>query len=570
MIEEKNTALERLQSRHVFYTSIAALAIEIISVPSNFLNGHHFRALLAAAAGVCFAYSAALARHRKIQLRNEAVFLVGLVIGASNTVFSNGGFDDPRALICIAVLPIAGLAGLGTRRATLLLWLTLAMLAMMAILQATGVLAWIRAEEASAAHRYIMQSVLVVGFVFSFWMLTTTQRLQVSLLTESNREANEARQAESRFLSNMSHEIRNPLNGLLGLVRQARKMTTEVSVARHLDTALRAGDQLRYIVDDILDLKKLEAGGFRLDIEPFETKSLEKLVASIREGLLAEHPVKFVSGTDLAQIPAYLLGDPIRIAQIATNLLSNALKFTPRDGMVTATASYDHEHEILHYSVSDTGIGMSPETVASIFDRFTQAQDGTTKSFRGTGLGLAIARHLAELMGGTITVESAPGKGSTFKASIPLPTARIAGSDSVDTLGADQRLTDATDASSPLAGLRALCVDDSEINLAVLALPLETGGASVVTASSGADALEHLRSGQVDVVLTDISMPGMDGVELLREIRNLGLDLPVLAITGNVLAEDVDRYRVAGFAAVLGKPLDPEQLIASVRAVCLR
>lgn len=377
-------------------------------------------------------------------------------------------------------------------------------------------------------------------------------------LKSALRVAEEARLAESKFMANMSHEIRNPLNGVVGLINAALTETDPKQQKEELTVALSACDQLRHIVDDILELKKMDAGEYVLKSESFDYHDVRKnLIEPIRYTANVKNITLDVQ-TDLQAVPRFLIGDAVRVTQIGANIFSNAIKFTPEGGTIVVKASYDHAANVFSLMCKDSGIGMSPETVATIFERFRQASDGTTKHYEGTGLGLAIAHKLATAMGGTIEVESKPGEGSTFTAVLPLPVDQER-----ESRYQEERTAGAINVASvtpALTGVKLLCVDDSRINLKVISNPLIKAGASVVLAESAAEALAIIESEDFDIIFTDITMPETDGEELQRQISALKPSIPVVAVTGNVLEDDVRRYLDNGFAAALGKPLDIEKL----------
>lgn len=388
-----------------------------------------------------------------------------------------------------------------------------------------------------------------------------------SELHGKNIEIEAALKAESRFLSNMSHEIRNPLNGVIGLIDAALTERDPVEQKILLNFARSSGDQLRHIVDDILDLKMMDAGTYRIDAHSFDYYELRKTWIEPTLHLSPDAYRRVVVETDTKTIPRFFIGDPARLTQITQNFLSNAMKFTPTGGSIALKATYDYETGELTMSCKDSGIGMSPDTMKAIFNPFKQASDGTTKNVPGAGLGLSIVKGIVERIGGRISVESELGKGSTFSATVPLP---------VDWDRENEwragKLKEAVQESRTydLSGLRVLCVDDSGINLKVVSKPLRKQGATVTTATSGQSALELVKSQDFDIVVTDISMPEMDGEELQQNIQQIKGELPVVALTGNVLKEDVERYLANGFVDALGKPLEIDKLYEVVSRHALR
>lgn len=394
--------------------------------------------------------------------------------------------------------------------------------------------------------------------------LVTTQ----ALLREETSRALRAEAAESRFLANMSHEIRNPLNGMMGLLRH---MSVDSDIHRiHQDSkdALMAADVLLRVVNDALDFKSLESGALRLRPEPTDLHKLVKSLGSFISSWADDTAIEWCKQTNAEPLPQFVLCDGVRIMQIAWNLVSNAFKFT-HSGSVTTNASYNYSNGTLRFEVTDTGPGMSDDVVAELFKPFHQSDARKKANFGSTGLGLAITKQLVEQMGGTITVSSTPGVGSAFTVIVPMPITQGPAvscaliDPHTDNSAAGRwpnRATSAEVLVTPLTGHRLLVVDDDIINLKAARRGLEMVGAEVVLASSAQEALHQLAKTHIDAVITDISMPGMDGEDLLAAVQRTHPELPVAALTGNVLAADVERYLNLGFATVLEKPLDPRRL----------
>ncbi|OJV61572.1 MAG: hypothetical protein BGO22_00165 [Hydrogenophaga sp. 70-12] len=399
------------------------------------------------------------------------------------------------------------------------------------------------------------------------WMYGTSQDISESKaieqsLREATRAAEAASQSKSAFLANMSHEIRTPLNAVLGVAHLLGDTPLDASQRALLDSAQTAGRALLGIVNDVLDLAKIEAGEMRLADEAFALGGLLREVESVY-ALPARDKGLSLSLYLPDDVPAYVMGDAARLRQVLVNLVGNALKFTQQGGVViSAEVLRGGEGPQLRLSVRDSGIGIPPEVQARLFQPFTQADETTTRRFGGTGLGLSIVRRLVALMGGDVGLNSEPGRGSEFwlrvalrpaKASdLPRPAPPPAASD-----------------SNGLAGLAVLLVDDSEINLDIARRMLERQGARVQTCGDGEQALGWLRASPAafDVVLMDVQMPVMDGLEATNRIRNeLRLvDLPVIALTAGALADERRRALQAGFSNFLAKPIDPEELIEAVR-----
>jgi len=377
-------------------------------------------------------------------------------------------------------------------------------------------------------------------------------------LEKAEAEALEASRAKSAFLAMMSHELRTPMNGVLGLAHALRGTDLDARQAAYLDTIEQSGHGLMTILNDILDLSKVEAGKLALDVAPFD---IRKSVAQIR---LVWHETALLKGVELAveidpATPAWLAGDDIRVRQILRNLISNALKFTDAGRVVVRVAPYESATgDGVAMSVCDTGVGMAAAQVAQLFTPFVQGDRTTARRFGGTGLGLAICRRLAEQMGGEIGVESVLGEGSTFTARLPL-VATAAPGDALDH-------TNVAD----LTGARVLVVDDNAINQVVARAILEAAGASVATAGDGHTALARLRVEDFDVVLMDVHMPVMDGVEAVRRIRageGGRVDLSVVALTADAMVGDAERLLAQGFDDAHPKPIQPAGLLATVAAL---
>lgn len=381
---------------------------------------------------------------------------------------------------------------------------------------------------------------------------------------ESGRKAAEkAARDRSEFLAVISHEVRTPMNGVLGMADALNRTKLTTNQKRMLGILTHSGDSLMAMLNDVLDLAKIEAG--RCDLEKVEFDAGEAVqraadlfsAGAVGKGLTFD-----------VQVPAdtpRLIGDPARLRQIIQNLLSNAVKFTSR-GWVSATLSITVRGGVadVEFKVRDTGIGMTPETQARLFEKFVQGDASTTRTYGGTGLGLAISRDLARAMGGDITVDSTPRKGSTFTFAVSLPIAAA----SIAAL--------AVQAPTPAAGgpskLRVLVVDDNVTNQLVLRLPLEQQlGAAVTFAMNGAEAVEAWAALRPDIILMDIYMPVMDGLTAAREIRRLEAEAgeaptPIIAITASVAGDgnDAERSMAAGVNEHLIKPIAGDALLEAV------
>ena len=384
---------------------------------------------------------------------------------------------------------------------------------------------------------------------------TATKQLEDDLMAERDR-AEAAARAKTEFLANMSHELRTPLTsviGFAGLLKQSKELGPDER--RYIDRIATSSDALLGVINDILDYSKLEAEAVGLDPLAFDPRGMIAGAVGIVESQCEAKGLTLVQTADVS-VPQGLMGDEGRLRQVTLNLLSNAVKFT-RQGEVTVTATYaDGKFRV---AVSDTGIGISEDKVATLFQRFIQADASTTRTFGGTGLGLAISRRLIETMGGTIGVDSQPGVGSTFWFEVPL----VAADPGQDAQGSDGDAAVDT-------GLRILMADDAAANRELVAAILGGMGLSLDGVENGAEAVEAVRRGGYDLVLMDVHMPVMDGLMATREIRAMAGgpgQTPIIALTANVQPEQVRLCHEAGMDAHVGKPIQVAELMATISRV---
>ncbi len=388
-------------------------------------------------------------------------------------------------------------------------------------------------------------------------------------LEEDLRAAKESAEASSRakseFLANMSHEIRTPLNGVLGMAQALQDDDLAPVQREKVAIILDNGKSLTALLNDVLDLSKIEAGKLDISAVPGDFLHTIKRTRQLFQTMAEDKGLELTVRHD-SELPSRLTYDPVRVRQCVGNLLSNAIKFTAKGEVkvrISATPLGGASH-LISIEVSDTGIGMDAATQAKLFTAFTQADGTTTRRFGGTGLGLAISRQLARLMGGDVTVRSEAGVGSSFRLTF---TAKEAAVEPVSPAAARPTTGDQR---RGLRGLRILLTDDNAINRQVIKLFLAPQGVDIIEAVNGKEALDKLATHTFDAVLLDVHMPVMDGKEAIQRIRACSQpwrDIPVIALTADAMSGDKERYLALGMTDYLAKPVDQRELIIKLHQV---
>ena len=418
-----------------------------------------------------------------------------------------------------------------------------------------------RMTESFVAAGVALLDVVIAGLTIWIYRLLRRRRETFVQLEGMRRAAEQASNAKSQFLANMSHEVRTPLHGMLGVAELLLSSKLDAEQRGHMLALQRAGHTLLHLINDLLDFAKIEAGRLELERLPYDLHGL------LHETVELFAPRAEAKGLALkleidARAPRMVVGDALRLGGILGNLISNAIKFT-ETGSVAVTARGDGGERV-RFSVRDTGIGLSPQARARIFDPFTQADNSTTRRFGGTGLGLSIVRRLVDLHGGTCGVDSVEGRGAEFWFVVPMTRAAEAMTRRLEEAGAPPSA-----AGERLQG-EVLLAEDNPLNLELATAMLRSLGLTVRTAANGLDAVAECRKQPAAVVLMDVQMPGLDGLEATMQIRALEAELgrarvPVIALTANARVEDRDQCLAAGMDDFVAKPFSRGEMAAALR-----
>ena len=410
----------------------------------------------------------------------------------------------------------------------------------------------------------VVSLVIIFVLLLLVYSLSVSRKKQMEALKEAQ-DANAANIAKTTFLNHMSHDIRTPMNAIVGFTDIAMKRKPDKEVENCLKKIRQSSEYLMTLMNDVLDISRIESGKLEYKPIPVDLRDMINTVLSIARGYIENRDLNLYVSREELKTP-YAMADELRIREVLLNIISNAIKFTKDGGTISFVAENcpgnDEHHVIVRYRISDTGIGMSEEFLDRIFDEFSQDNDGARTSYKGTGLGMAIAKKYVDLMGGKIEVSSRQGVGSTFTVEIPLLIAEHVETEEKEKLKKD----------TDLHGLHALLAEDNDLNAEIAVSLLEEQGMIITRAADGKSALAQFCNtapGTFDLILMEIMMPEMNGYETTKAIRNLpdrpdGKEIPIIAMTANAFAEDVQAALNAGMDDHVAKPVDMSILISAI------
>lgn len=415
-------------------------------------------------------------------------------------------------------------------------------------------------KSGEKAQRF--STILIVFVLLSaaalFWYIINIIRKQLSLIQQLNiseKKVKEVAELKERFMANMSHEIRTPMNAILGFTNLLQRKNIDSEAKEYVQTIQRSGENLLTIINDILDLSKIEAGMMRIESAPFSIRGLVHSIETMFKTKAVEKQIQLLVFVD-ESLPDTLEGDATRLTQILVNLIGNSLKFTSKGSIEIKITNEGNTENIVKtgIAITDTGIGIEKEKLQKVFERFQQAEDAVTRKYGGTGLGLSIVNDLVLLQNGSITVESEPGKGTSFKIVIPYTIAE-------DEVAKKQVTVYDSSLQSGFENITLLVAEDNEINQSLIRHLFKEWRLGFDLVTNGREAVEMLQSKKYSLILMDIQMPEMDGYTAAQEIRNrLKSDTPIIAMTAHALAGEREKCLSYGMNEYISKPIREEQL----------
>ena len=492
------------------------------------------------------------------------IFVLCLAAAAMVYVYQTGGITGWGHPFLLTVPFVAQL--FSTRRVTLTAWVTI-----------VGYLWFLLASHGFADRSLVMQTVFysltltcLMGISFAYAIMAERAR---SLLAQEREKAETANQAKSAFLANTSHEVRTPLNGILGMAQLLKQDNLAPAQLERVETILDSGNTLLGVLNDVLDLSKIEAGHLELAPAPHDLAHAIRNGVKLWQGKATESGLTLTLDIDPCAEAVFMF-DPVRLRQCLSNLLSNAIKFTHEGGVEIEvnispqSSPQDGNQNMVTIRVRDSGIGLSEEAQQRLFQPFSQANRNISAEYGGTGLGLNITRQLAEMMGGNVTVQASEGEGATFTLTFlaqPLSTRP----DALD----QQKPTEPRPGAS-VSGIKVLLVDDNPVNRIVARSFVKPISDQVTEVQNGLEAVNLLRerNGDFDLVLLDMHMPTMDGPQTIAEIRGAEEEwrqIPVIALTADAMSGDKERYLAMGMSSYVSKPIDQNHLLAEINRTLL-
>jgi signal transduction histidine kinase/CheY-like chemotaxis protein len=407
----------------------------------------------------------------------------------------------------------------------------------------------------------IMILMVLVSGAALFWNVMSRIRRQNQLIRQldaSEKKVREISLIKENFMANISHEIRTPMNAIVGFTNLLRARNRDPDSVEFIDAISQSGEILLILINDLLDLSKIEAGMMRIESAPFNIRELVRVVQTMFAGKMNEKGLSFSVAVD-SSIPDALTGDASRLTQILANMIGNAVKFTPAGSIRVEVSNngLDGDTIRLGFVIRDTGIGIARDKLATIFERFQQAEDSITRTYGGTGLGLSIVKELVLLQHGEIAVESEPGKGTVFSFSIPYTVAAVRQLQLTGAASKEEKIFEYPGSRQ----IRLLVVEDNKMNQSLLRHLLTAWKLSFDMVDNGVRAIGKLQTATYDLVLMDIQMPGMDGYEATRQIREqLKLEVPVIAMTAHAAPGDREKSLLSGMNEYIAKPIDEREL----------